>query len=301
MLLKYINMGNYSKVKQVLIQEFGISANLMKKLRKSKKVFLNGESCYIDSIINANDVVSVDINFDEDNDNIVSTKMDLDILFEDDGMLIINKPAGIPVHPSILHFEDSLSNGVKYYFDSLGLHRKIRPVNRLDRNTSGIVIFAKNEYVQECLSKQMQSKIFKKEYLAICRGKFKQKEGTINAPIARKEDSIIERCVDKSGDIAITHYKVIKEINNSENSGLSEPISELLINLETGRTHQIRVHMAYIGHPILGDSLYGERSTLIDRQTLHAFRVEFLHPITKEKMEVFASIPDDMNSGCFFK
>lgn len=298
MILKYVNTGKYNTVRQVLNQEFCISANLLVRLRKSKKVFLNGKNCYIDSIIKDTDIVSIDIGFDEDNSNIVPTNMDLDILYEDDGLLILNKPAGIPVHPSILHFEDSLSNGVKYYFDSVNLHRKIRPVNRLDRNTSGIVIFAKNEYIQECLSKQMQSNAFKKEYLAICCGRFDKKEDTINAPIARKENSIIERCINESGDMAITHYKVINEfeLDESTNSGSSEHInlSELLINLETGKTHQIRVHMAYIGHPILGDSLYGSTSNLISRQALHSYKIEFIHPITKQKMELTAPVPDDI-------
>lgn len=310
MILKYTNTGNYTTVRKVLDQEFHISANLLVKLRKHGKIFLNGQNCYVDSLIKNTDVVSIDINFDENNSNIVSTKMDLNILYEDDGLLILNKPAGIPVHPSILHFDDSLSNGVKYYFDTINLHKKIRPVNRLDRNTSGIVIFAKNEYVQECLSKQMQNNTFKKEYLAICNGLFKEKKGTINAPISRKENSIIERCVSPSGSPAITHYKVLEEFNNySPNNSIcnrnitnaincdlngNQGLSELLINLETGRTHQIRVHMAYVGHPILGDSLYGNESTLINRQALHAYKVEFIHPISKQNIIITANIPKDM-------
>ena len=215
--------------------------------------------------------------------------MDLKIIYEDEALLIIDKPAGIPVHPSIIHFEDSLSNGVKYYFDTINLHKKIRPVNRLDRNTSGIVIFAKNEYIHDMLSKQMQNKQFKKEYIAICEGIFDKKQDTINAPIARKADSIIERCVSPNGDVAITHYSVLKEFCKN-----NETFSEVLVNLETGRTHQIRVHMAYIWHPIVGDSLYGNESDLITRQALHAYKVEFIHPITNKKMEIQSVIPKDM-------
>lgn len=300
MILKYIN-NKYSTIRQVMKQEFDISYNLSVKLKKNKQIFLNGVSMYVDAPIQKGDVITFVIDFDEDNSNIVPTKMDLDILYEDDAMLVLDKPAGIPVHPSILHFENSLSNGVKYYFDSISLHRKIRPVNRLDRNTSGIVIFAKNEYVHSILSKQMQSNVFKKEYIAICNGIFDVKEGTINAPIARKADSIIERCVDRSGDVAITHYKVIKEFRASEknsnaSSNQTSYLSELLINLETGRTHQIRVHMAYIGHPILGDSLYGDESNLIGRQALHSYKVEFIHPLTKEKLSIMAPIPKDMEN-----
>ena len=291
MVLKYkkIPSDGYDTVKQVINNEFNISYNLLVKLKKNKRIFLNGNATYIDKEIHDGDEISLIIDFKEDSSNIVSTKMDLTILYEDDVLLIIDKPAGIPVHPSILHYDNSLSNGVKYYFDTINLSKKIRPVNRLDRNTSGIVIFAKNEYIQDALSKQMQSGVFKKEYIAICKGSFDKKTGIISAPIARKENSIIERCVNPSGDVAITHYKVLKEFSID-----GELLSKLLINLETGRTHQIRVHMAYICHPILGDSLYGTESDLINRQALHAYKVEFIHPLTKEAISITASIPEDM-------
>ena len=291
MVLKYkkIPSDGYDTVKQVINNEFNISYNLLVKLKKNKRIFLNGNATYIDNEIHDGDEISLIIDFKEDNSNIVSTKMDLTILYEDDVLLIIDKPAGLPVHPSILHYDNSLSNGVKYYFDTINLSKKIRPVNRLDRNTSGIVVFAKNEYIQDALSKQMQSGVFKKEYIAICKGSFDKKTGIISAPIARKENSIIERCVNPSGDVAITHYKVLKEFSID-----GELLSKLLINLETGRTHQIRVHMAYICHPILGDSLYGTESDLINRQALHAYKVEFIHPLTKEAISITASIPEDM-------
>ena len=293
MILKYIKTykDNYSTVRQVLNQEFNLSYNLLIKLKKDKRILLNDVPTYVDDQISVGDVISVNIDFYEDNSNIVATWMNLNILYEDESFLILDKPAGIPVHPSILHFENSLSNGVKYYFDSIGLHKKIRPVNRLDRNTSGIVIFAKNEYVQNSLSKQMDDKTFVKKYISICEGAFSKKEGTIDFPIARRENSIIERCVDSSGDIAITHYKVLKEFNIKDTI-----CSELLINLETGRTHQIRVHLAYLGHPIIGDSLYGNESSLINRQALHAYEVQFIHPITKNKMKIISEVPKDIQN-----
>ena len=293
MILKYIKTykDNYSTVRQVLNQEFNLSYNLLIKLKKDKRILLNDVPTYVDVQISVGDVISVNIDFYEDNSNIVATPMNLNILYEDESFLILDKPAGIPVHPSILHFENSLSNGVKYYFDSIGLHKKIRPVNRLDRNTSGIVIFAKNEYVQNSLSKQMDDKTFVKKYISICEGAFSKKEGTIDFPIARRENSIIERCVDSSGDIAITHYKVLKEFNIKDTI-----CSELLINLETGRTHQIRVHLAYLGHPIIGDSLYGNESSLINRQALHAYEVQFIHPITKNKMRIISEVPKDIQN-----
>lgn len=292
MILKYkkIYSDNYYTVRQVINGEFNFSYNLLLKLKKNKKVFLNGCTTYLDKEIHNGDEISLILDFEEDNSNIVPTKMDLNILYEDDSLLIIDKPVGIPVHPSVLHYDNSLSNGIKYYFDTINLHKKIRPVNRLDRNTSGIVIFAKNEYIQDALSKQMQAGIFKKEYIAICKGKFEKKQGTINEPIARKENSIIERCVNPTGAPAITHYKVLKEFEID-----GKIFSELLISLETGRTHQIRVHMAYLGHPIIGDSLYGSESILINRQALHAYRVEFIHPISRQKIVITSNIPKDMS------
>ena len=215
--------------------------------------------------------------------------MELDIIYEDDAYLVINKPAGIPIHPSMDHFTDSLSNGVKYYFDSIGLKKKIRPVNRLDKNTSGLVIFAKNEYIQECLVKQMKSNQFYKEYIAICEGKFDKEIGIINEPIARKENSIIERCVSKSGDTAITEYELIK-YNKEKDYAVVKCI------LKTGRTHQIRVHMSYVGHSLLGDTLYGNASELINRQALHAYKMQFIHPIKHNTVSYVASLPLDINA-----
>ena len=291
MVLKYIKntTDNYKNIRQVLFQEFKISNTLCVKLKKEKKIFLNNITTYLDKEINNGDTILVSLDFEEDNSNIVPTKMDLNILYEDDSLLILNKPSNIPVHPSILHFSTSLSNGVKYYFNSINLHRKIRPINRLDKNTSGIVIFAKNEYIHSILSRQMQNKTFKKEYIAICEGFLDEKEGTINKPITRKKDSIIERCIDSSGDESITHYKVLKEFTYNNIN-----LSLLYITLETGRTHQIRVHLSSILHPILGDSLYGNTSNLISRQALHAYKVEFNHPISNEKLIITSNIPEDM-------
>lgn len=177
----------YLNIKEVLRNEFNVSSRLFLKLRNENHVYLNGQVATCKENIELNDIIEVDLSFIEDNSNIVSTKMNLDSLYEDKYILVLNKPAGICIHPSILHYDTSLSNGVKYYFDSINLHRKIRIVNRLDKDTSGIVIFAKNEYIQECLAYQMKTKTFKKEYIGILEGILDEKAGTINAPIARKE------------------------------------------------------------------------------------------------------------------
>lgn len=189
------------------------------------------------------------------------------------------------------HFEDSLSNGIRFYFKSIDLNKKIRPVNRLDKDTSGIVIFAKNEYIQESLVKQMKNKSFKKEYLAILEGHLENKIGTINAPIARKEESIIEREINTNGDTAITHFEVLKEFTSKRTN---QALSLVKFLLETGRTHQIRLHSKYINHPILGDFLYGNPSELINRQALHAYKVNFIHPISKENIILEIPLPKDM-------
>lgn len=283
---KVIN-NNYKNINQILKQEFKLSARLMHKVIINKLALLNNKQIDTRSSINIGDNVKIDLNYEEENDNIVPVKMNLDILFEDDCLLIINKPAGIAVHPSILHFEDSLSNGIRFYFDSIGLKKKIRPVNRLDLDTSGIIVFAKNEFVQECLIRQMNNNIFKKEYIAIVTGHLKEKSGVINLPIARKENSIIERCISEKGQNAITKYEVIKELDS---------MSVVKCFLETGRTHQIRVHFMAIGHPLIGDSLYGSKSSLIDRQALHCYSISFVHPITKEVLNITCNLPKDMEN-----
>lgn len=279
----------YFNIKDVLKSHFEISNKLLIKLKNNNKILLNGTPEYINKSLELNDLIQVNLDFEESSENIVPTQMNLEIIFEDNAFIVINKPAGIAIHPSVLHFNDSLSNGLKAYYEKNGINKKIRPVNRLDKDTSGIVVFAKNEYIQESLIKQMKSKEFKKKYFAILEGILNETSGTINAPIARKDGSIIEREINSNGDISITHFELEKifKINNQD-------LSLVKFKLETGRTHQIRVHSKYIGHPILGDSLYGNSSTLISRQALHAYKISFIHPITKEKLEFVSPIPQDM-------
>ena len=286
--LKYVitSSDKYISVRNVLKSHFQISDRLLLKLKKNNRILLNGTSVFIDFPIKENDTISINLDFEEDNSNIVPTKINLKIIYEDEALLIVSKPSNMAIHPSQLHYDNSLSNGIKFYFDNIDLKRKIRPVNRLDKDTSGIVIFAKNDYVQEFLVKQMNNKTFNKEYIGILEGILKNKEGTINAPIARKENSIIERCVNEKGDKSITHYKVLKEVNNK--------FSIVNFKLETGRTHQIRVHSSHIGHPIVGDTLYGYASTYIARQALHCYKMGFIHPLTRKYIEFIENLPEDM-------
>ena len=287
--LNYIVMtkDNNKAIKDILISKFKISHRLLTTLKKQNAIFLNDEPTFIYKNVQVNDKITISFDYQEDNSNIISLQMPLNIIYEDDWLLVVNKPAGIPVHPSIEHYYNSLSSGVKFYFDQLGLKKKIRPVNRIDRNTSGIVIFAKNEYLQEILIRQMQTGEFSKKYIAIVGGILEEKQTTIDKPISRKLPSIMEREVNENGEKAITHYKV-----KYENKDLN--LSVIEIKLETGRTHQIRVHTKYIGHPILGDDLYDNPSALINRQALHSYNVSFTHPILNENVNLTAEIPEDM-------
>ena len=285
--LKYVveNLSTYQNINQILINHFRISTRLLNKLIKNHLIYKNFEIADTRESISIGDIITINLNYNEDNSNIIPTKMPLDIIYEDDWFIIINKPAGMPVHPSTLHYTDSLSNGVRYYFDSINLKKKIRPVNRLDLNTSGIVIFAKSEYIQEQLSYKMKEDILKKEYICFINGSLDKKSGIIDLPIARKDGSIIERCIDNTGQKSITIYEVLRKYDK---------YSKVRCLLKTGRTHQIRVHFSHIGHPLLGDTLYGFSSNFIDRQALHSYKVSFIHPITLEHLSFIAPIPDDM-------
>ena len=291
MKLEYIATENdvNKTIKEILLSYFHISHRLLITLKKENCIFLNESPSFIYKALQLGDKITVSFDYIEDNSNIVPKQMNLQIIYEDEWLLVINKPAGIPVHPSILHYEDSLSNGVRYYFDSINLKKKIRPVIRIDKDTSGIVVFAKCEYIQESLIKQMEKNIFKKEYIAIVEGHFTNLKGTINAPIARKNNSIIERQVNENGDKSITHYEVFKKLEID-----SIKISIVKCFLETGRTHQIRVHMTYINHPLLGDDLYGGNLDLIKRQALHCKKISFIHPITNCEIYFETNLPEDM-------
>ncbi len=275
-------------VKDILKNSLNLSNRLIIKLKKYNQIYCNDKICYTNHIVKLNDIIKVNIDFVQE-DNIVPMHNDLDILYQDDSMLIVNKPAGVPTHPSMQHFNNTLSNYVKAYYLENNINTLIRPVNRLDKDTSGIVVFAKNQYIQESLIRQMQQHIFKKYYSCIIQGILSEKNGTITLPIARENDSIIKRCVNKNGQPAITNYTVEKEFELD-----SKKYSLLSIYLQTGRTHQIRVHFSHIGHPLLGDWLYGTKSKYISRQALHCQQIKFIHPINKEKVTITCPTPNDI-------
>lgn len=210
-------------------------------------------------------------------------KLDSSIAYEDDYLLIIDKPPGMLVHPTVKEAGHTLYDYVRAYYEEKGIQADIHPVSRLDRNTSGLVIFAKEPIIQFWLSQQEVAK----EYLALVQGKPPCEVAFIEAPIARKEGSIIERCVDyERGKAAKTHYRVLASNGN---------ISLVQLRLFTGRTHQIRVHMAYIGCPLVNDNLYGTPGPM-SRHALHAFKLRLLHPVSDEPLEVTSPLPADLQA-----
>ena len=257
----------------------GFSSRLFLSVKQCGKFLINGNIAYPYTKCNAGDLLEVI--FPESHTKVVPQYMPLDILYEDDFFLAVNKPFFMPCHPSIGHFDDTLANYVKGYLgDSISA---VHIPARIDMNTTGIVIIAKNEYVAGKLATAYKEGMVKKEYLCICHGETGE-SGTINAPIGRKEGSIIEREVSPSGKDAITNYRRILSKNG---------YSVLNAFPVTGRTHQIRVHFAHIGHPLLGDGLYG-REDGIKRHFLHLKRLEFNHPEYGFKVIIEAPIPDDM-------
>jgi 23S rRNA pseudouridine1911/1915/1917 synthase len=278
------NVQAIETVKNILKNKLKMSERFIRKLKLNDKITCNSTHLKINDTVETGNIVTIDLTFEEESENIDSVNMPLDILYEDEWLIVINKPANMVVHPSVLHRTDSLANVVKYYLENKNEKIKMRFVNRLDRDTTGIVIFAKSEYIQESLAMQMQDGTLIKEYRTIVEG-ILEGSGTIDKPIKRQEGSIMLRIVAEDGERAVTHYEVLQNMKD---------MSWAKVILETGRTHQIRVHMKEIGHPLVGDDLYGNKSELIDRQALHAYRMAFVHPVTSEQMEFIAEIPEDM-------
>ena len=215
--------------------------------------------------------------------------MQLDILYEDEDILVVNKPYDTPIHPSVNNYNNTLANGVVHYYQQQNKPYIFRCINRLDRDTTGVTILAKNLISASILSKRMKERGLSRTYVAFVEGITKE-EGTIDLPIGREEGTIIKRKIDeKEGKHAVTHYCKLEELQVE-----GKAVSVVALQLETGRTHQIRVHMASIGHPLLGDFLYNESNHMLTRQALHAASCAFYHPITGEYKRITAPLPKDM-------
>lgn len=288
---KILNYMIDEKSNNMTVEEFlrvmGYSKNLIIHLRNTPMgISINNNLVYTTHRLLTDEVLKIHIIEKETSSNIVPVPMELNIVYEDDDILIINKESGVPIHPSQGNYDNTLANGIAYYFQQKNEAVVYRAINRLDRDTTGLLILAKNMLSACILSSMVKERSIHREYLAIASGKTTD-SGTITAPISRVCGSTIERCVSECGDYACTHYKTV-----CYNAGLD--LSLVHLRLETGRTHQIRVHMKHINHPLPGDFLYNPDFSVIKRQALHSFRLSFIHPITKKPLKFEAPLPADM-------
>jgi 23S rRNA pseudouridine1911/1915/1917 synthase len=284
-------------LRDVLRKRIGISRRLMVRLKTSEEgLSVNGQKVWPNHRISEGDIIRLRMET-EVSETILPQPMDLDIVFEDDHLLVLNKPAGIIVHPTTGHYLNTLANGVMHYWQERGERIRFRPVHRLDENTSGLVIIAKHPLAQQQLSAQMMEGTVTKEYRTFVYGRPPEEEGEINAPIGRQTEDPHRRVVREDGAPSQTFYQVTAHY--------LDQASAVDIRLGTGRTHQIRVHMTSVGCPIIGDDYYSVEkwvktelaskvTQVIQRQALHAVRLGFNHPVTGEEMKLEAAIPEDM-------
>lgn len=270
---------NSLTVYDILKKKLKISRRLIIALKKNNGIELNSLPVFTNQTVKESDILSVNLEEKESSTDIMPENIPLDIIYEDEHILVVNKPQGMTVHPTLNYESGTLANAVMYYYKDVSF--VFRPVNRLDKDTSGLVLVAKNKLSAERLSKQLHDKAINKTYTAILVGVPSPVSGTVDVPISRTDDSIIKRQVSENGAKSKTIYKVIK--NNSK-------MSLVEVSPVTGRTHQIRVHMAHIGCPLYADFLYG---TEIENETfyLHCSSLSFTHPFTDQKVNLTCDLP----------
>lgn len=275
-------------VKGLLRTKFSFSSRLLTKLKYQHLVFLNGEEVAGWITPQIGDILSIKL--PEEKSDFPAEDIPIYPVFEDDDLLILNKQPGVIVHPTKGHPLHTIANGLMKYMQDTGQTFKIRFVNRLDMDTTGLLIVAKNSHSQDDLTKQMKANTIEKHYIAIVNGIVKEDAFTIDLPIGRPDPENVARGVMlEGGSPSVTHVKVLESFPK----GKGYTMVELL--LETGRTHQIRVHMSHIGYPLVGDYLYGgEAPWLLDRQALHAYKLSFNHPVTGKRLTVEAPLPNDI-------
>lgn len=273
-----------------LLRSQGYSKSLINRVKLTDDgLMIRGEKVYTTRRMQAGDRLEVVLPEEASSEHIVPTPMPLSILYEDEDLMVINKAANVPIHPSQGNFSNSLANGLAWYFEEKQESFVFRAINRLDRDTTGLLIVAKNALSSCILSDMVKKRQIHRTYLAAVNGDLSvQPEGTIDVPIARLPGSTIERIPDPvHGESALTHYQLLSYQPETDTSLLK-------IRLETGRTHQIRVHMKYIGHPLYGDFLYNPDYRFLNRQSLHSWKLSFSHPVTNIPMEFTAPVPADM-------
>lgn len=268
------------------LQQYHLSRKKIHELYMDKSVKLNEEVANFNDVLQIGDQLAIPV-FKEESIDFKPQKMKLDIVYEDDHLLIINKPAGLMVHPDQKDGMNTLVNAVAYYYQENQIHHRIRYIHRLDTDTSGGMIFAKHYLAHSLMDYWLSEKKIKRWYLALVSGRLQSKKGKINAPIGKDRHHGARRRVAKNGDGAVTLYQLKQQFKN---------YALVELELKTGRTHQIRVHMSYLGHPLLGDVLYGGPAKFgpLKRQALHSSRIEMKHPITQEPLKFEISLPSDM-------
>ncbi|MGL4730946.1 MAG: RluA family pseudouridine synthase [Clostridium sp.] len=278
--------GEGMKVRDYMKEVLELSGRFIKKVGLSNRIKVNDNVVRLNYKLKNGDKLTIQVEKKDESQNIIPQEMDIDVVYEDMDLLIVNKPCNMVVHPTKSYPTGTLSNGVLNYFKKNGENCIVRLVSRLDMDTSGLIMIAKNQFAHMSLAKSMENNLISKNYIAICHNSIKQDEGTINAKIGKSIDDSIKRAVMENGQISITHYKVLERL---------EDTTVVELKLETGRTHQIRVHLSHLGNPIYGDTLYGkEEPEHIGRQALHAYKLILPHPRTGEIIEIKSEIPDDM-------
>ncbi|MGE5396081.1 MAG: RluA family pseudouridine synthase [Chitinophagales bacterium] len=274
----------YVFLRDVLKFEMRISHSLLNKLKTQNKIMVNGQVTLANYKLKPGDLVTVDLSLPERSD-IIPEDLPLEIIYEDTDFLVINKQPGLSIHPSKGTAGGTLANAVTYYWQQKGVSAVFRPINRLDRDTSGLVLIGQSQYAHQAIFQQQKQGTVNRVYQAIVEGVMPEDSGCIDLPIALKDPDLRERIIDPAGKPALTNYRVIKRYPG---------YTHLALTLGTGRTHQIRVHLSHIGYPILGDDLYGHPSPLIGRQALHAGDLSFTHPRSGEPLHFIAPLPEDM-------
>ena len=286
MILEYRIDGSFDGVSlRSFLKRQGLSTHLWRRLKHQGTLSINEEPVERATLatLRAGDFLRCEIPEDS---AIEPQDIPLDVRYEDENLLVINKPAHMLVHPIAKEQHGTLANAVTYYYETRKEPCVFHPTHRLDRNTTGLVLIAKQPHIQSLLTDKGGPR-FHRTYLAITHGHFTEKEGAIDLPLRRKPTSFTEQEAHEDGRPALTHYRVLNE---------ADGVSLVELHPTTGRTHQLRVHLAAVGHPILGDDLYGEKSALIDRQALHACRLDLIHPVTQRPLTVDAPPPEDFES-----
>lgn len=276
------------------LRKMGYPERVLTLLRKKEgNLKINGISVHMNYVLlqsSGSETLTVTISEEESSEKITPVNIPIDVIYEDEDILVINKPAFMPTHPSLNNYENTLANATANYFEEKKEPFIFRCINRLDRDTTGLTVLAKHYLAAGILAQDMQDRLIKREYTALVEGEFEQKEGTVDLPIGREDNSLITRTIDlENGERAVTNYQVQKYNPDSN-------LSLIRLRLETGRTHQIRVHMKAIGHPLAGDFLYNPQNRQINRQALHAGKLSFTHPVTRESMTFEIPLPEDMKA-----